>query len=330
MVNATSEDWKIFETDDGFFVTDALSVVGEDLICIAASFEYTSRIEYTRLYKFNHGVWTAEDMDERIVSAVNLRGRYDITADNNINMLFVTYEGRVFTVGAENKQFFLQDKITINNDMLVSFIYQKIIDDKLLLFGLDLIVEYSHGQWENISDNLYQWTLDDKSYGVDDIEFINGEYFLYGGDGDRIILYMRRLGEKNWIDLNLRFELPNSIMNMVHQDDFLYIFSGKKIGKMDLKTKEITYSQFPPVRADDVVFYNGSFLGLNLRDIFNLSDHNRSILPDYEQKWNKNISFLIRYEIFNDILYVFGVRGSLIKINKDKVEIFEMPNLIEG
>ena len=336
MVNATSEDWKIFETDDGFFEIDALSVVGEDLICIAASFMGTARIEYTRLYKFDHGMWTAEDMDEQIISAVNLCGRYDITADETINMLFVTYEGRVFTVGAENNQYFLQDKITINNDMLVSFMNQKIIDDKLFLFGLDLIVEYSHGQWQNISDKLYRWTLDDQSYSFDDIEVIDGEYFLYGGDGDRLLLLMRPVGKKNWVDLNLQFEMPNSLQNMVHRDDFLYIFSGKNIGKMDLKTKEITYSRFPPIRAkfppihaDKVVFYNGSFLGINWRDIFNLSDNNRSILPDYEQKWNKNISFFIKYEIFNDILYVFGVRGSLIKINKDEVAIFEMPNLIK-
>lgn len=190
MVDITSENWELFECDDhlpdnGFFATDALSVVGEDLICIAASFEdYTDVVACTRLYKFNHGVWTAEDMEEQIVSAVNLRDRYDITADHTINMLFITDEGRVFTVGAENNQFFLRDKIKMNDDRFVSFMNQKLIGDKLLLFGFNLIVEYSHGEWKNISENLYQWSPDDPSYTVYDIAFINGEYFIYCSDAN--------------------------------------------------------------------------------------------------------------------------------------------------
>ena len=327
------KEWKIFEDNDGLIIANAFSVVSPEIFCVAIQFENEYRSmgeDYTRLLKYDHGQWSANDLDEAILSVVNLRNKPELGFPLDVNMLFLTREGNLLFIGENNKKINLYQKLNIARGYQMSLTHTRISGERLFFFGFGLIIEYYKGQWRNISFNLLVSLDDAHTITLHDLIEVDGVFYVIGQIGAINALWRRQEFETHW----QRLEIPNfrSIpTNIFENDGKLFIFSPDHILTYENNTAALTQLKvdISPFRPSQVVFFKNKFYGISNNNIYNYTD-DMPIMDFSESSYNKDIIFCETAEVFDGILYAFGVQGGIIKYDGTELIKIESPSFVEG
>lgn len=336
MVETAVEDWGIFEYNDGRLVTTSMTIIASNFACIAVHFDnefHHMTEDLTRIIKFENGQWSATDYEENIEIVVNLRGQSKITNDDTIYMVFINSEGIAYFIGENNRQTDIYQAIGLQHDFVKSFWKSILIDDRLILLNCGLIIVYKEGSFINITNNLYykhcilDQNLEFYDFRFDDIIFSDDTYYLAGFlKHNRILLY-KKDQEDDWHKIEIK-NLSGSFCGFVDEGEFILLYTTYYVLKINKKTHEVTYHSNDLDRFEFYVKCNDCIYGITTDRIMNLT-RKIDLLKTYKKTTNREISFYEKYEVFDDVLYVFGPLGSFIAIDKnDQVTLFPAPEMV--
>ena len=344
-MSETSENelWRNFLIGDHFVSTDSMTMIAKNEALIAIE-EWEDA--YYAFIRLKDGKWSieAQDYDTRIEIIVNLHNRFDITANADIEMMFINCEGIVTFTGSDETRNIYQE-LGFNHHFLKYFSRVKLFDDRLILIGASLIVEYKDGKFKNISNNLFSMCdaiNSDKKESfynqrdvllVDNSYFALGSYHHYNNNVDvnpQMVFHHRTVDDYEWKKVPLKLAKAkcrlNTAKSLIHEGDFILIYSDFYLAHYNIKTGEISYTEYDELPAEYIVKYNEKTYQSVGDYIFDIST-GRNILENFEKRHGEDLRFFTQYEIFEDILYVFGPLASLIAIDKENIEIFPLPEV---